>query len=176
MTAIDGQSGFRSGNHDLDQWFRRHAWNNEVTGISRTYVLDGNLHGASTVAGFYCLSMSQIEAGRLSAPTGGPAYPWPMVLIGRLARHVDLRGTGTGERLLADAFERCLVAAEGIGCAGILIDAKAEANLTFYCGHGFHALAPNPDRPWPRTLFLPMATLRDSVALGSDAPADEEPG
>ena len=170
MAEGDGQSRFRSGNGVLDSWFRKHAWHNELHGLSRTYVLEGEIGGRPAIVGFYCVSMAQVDPAQLPGAENGPHYPWPMAKIGRLARHARAMGSGTGPRLLTDALLRCLEVADSVGCAGILVDAKAEGSLAFYCRYGFSPLESNPDRPWPRTLFLPMATLRDSVALGSDAP------
>ena len=54
----------------------------------------------------------------------------PVARIGRLAVDERARGRRLGESLLIDALHRVVVAAETIGCLGILVDAKDEAAAT----------------------------------------------
>jgi len=59
----DARSGFRSGVRPLDDYFARHANENEASGVGRTYVLRRATIDDPTlpqVLGFYTLSMALI--------------------------------------------------------------------------------------------------------------------
>jgi hypothetical protein len=76
----DTRSGFRSGVRALDDYFSRHANENEASGVGRTYALR---RGATEdpalprVLGFYTLSMALIESTQATAVlrTKLPRYP-----------------------------------------------------------------------------------------------------
>jgi len=83
-----------------------------------------------------------------------PRYPTvPMVRMGRLAVDQAFRGQGLGSALLADALGRA--ARSEMAAHALMVDAKDAAAANFYQHHGFIAL---PDSP--RTLFLPLASVR----------------
>jgi hypothetical protein len=52
LSARHRVEGFRSGVPSLDEWLIRRAWNNQVSGASRTYVVAA----AGAVIGYYCLA------------------------------------------------------------------------------------------------------------------------
>ena len=86
--------------------------------------------------------------------------PIPAGLIGRLAVHTSLQGTGArlGNGLLRDGLQRMAGAAEIVGMATILVHAVDEGARSFYMKFGFAAF---PDL---RTLFLPIATVFKAIA------------
>jgi hypothetical protein len=45
----------------------------------------------------------------------------------------------------------------------VVVDAKDEAAHTFYARYGYAPLLQREDTPWPRRLFLPLATLRKAL-------------
>jgi hypothetical protein len=65
IEAADIRTGFRSGVHALDDYFRRHALANDVAGAGRAYVLrrsEADDASLPELLGFYTLSMAQIES------------------------------------------------------------------------------------------------------------------
>jgi len=73
------------------------------------------------------------------------------VALGRLAIRADLQGQGLGQLLLADAISRARNAAQAVGSAGIVVDAKDDAAARFYQHHGFVICDRDPIK-----LFLAM--------------------
>jgi ribosomal protein S18 acetylase RimI-like enzyme len=156
------RSAFRCGNDRIDAYFR-HTVSQDVR---RNYATSFVAREIATgrIAGFYTLSASNIPL--LDVPQDMarklPRYPTvPAVLIGWLARDIAFRGDGVGELLVLDAIKT--VAAAPIGAHAIFAEAIDERAVAFYRALGFMALARRP-----RTLFLPLATVRGTV--GRQAP------
>lgn len=108
------------------------------------------------IAGYYTLASASLLLAELPASIGKklPRYPSvPAVRLGRLAVDRAFKGQGLGGALLADALARA--ARAEIAAHALMVDAIDEAAAAFYRHHGFIAL---PDAP--RTLFLPLATVR----------------
>lgn len=134
----DPACGFRCGKHPLDDYFRRHALDNDQKNIGRTYVLDASdddiADGLPKIIGFYTLSMASAVSADVSSAIGKklPRYPMPVALVGRLAVDERARGRRLGGTLLVDAMERVVAAAEIIACLGIIVDAKDQDAERFY--------------------------------------------
>ena len=156
--SADSACGFRCGKHPLDDYFRRHALDNDQKNIGRAYVIDASseelANGLPQVIGFFTLSMTSAVSADVSSVIGQklPRYPMPVALIGRLAVDERARGRRLGESLLIDALERVVAAAEIIACMGIMVDAEKYRFVTV------HAAS------WPRRMFLPLQAARDALA------------
>ena len=122
------------------------------------------------VLGFYTLTLGSLE--RESLPTamarGLPRYPVPVIIIGRLARHVRVRGQGYGERLLLDAHDRALEISGHAGGVAIVVDAKDEAAAAFYAPFGYEPLETHPEGGWPRRMILALADVQKSKEFVSE--------
>jgi predicted GNAT family N-acyltransferase len=117
------------------------------------------------VLGFYTLTLGSLE--RESLPTTvskglPPRYPVPVIVIGRLARHVCVRGQGYGERLLLDAHERALEISNHAGGVAIVVDAKDAAAAVFYARFGYQYLQTVPEGVWPQRMILTLADIRQA--------------
>jgi GNAT superfamily N-acetyltransferase len=99
---------------------------------------------------------------------GLPRYPVPVIIIGRLARHVRVRGQGYGERLLLDAHDRALEISGHAGGVAIVVDAKDEAAAAFYAPFGYELLEARPEGAWPRRMILALADVQKSKELASE--------
>jgi GNAT superfamily N-acetyltransferase len=133
--------GFSSGVQALDEWLIRRAWNNQVSGASRTYVVSA----AGAVVGYYCLASGALalrEApGRIRRNMPDPI---PMAILGRLAVDQAWQGRGLGVALLRDAVERAQAASIILGIRGLLVHALSHTAADFYARYGF---APSPTNP-----------------------------
>ncbi len=132
---------FQSGNESLDQWLKRRARANQISGASRTYVAaDG-----ARVVGYYCLSSGGLDL--VEAPGGirsNMPDPIPMAILGRLAVDLNWQGKGLGVALLQDAVLRTGEAAAILGIRGILVHAISDDAKAFYEHYGFQASPKNP--------------------------------
>ena len=124
---------------------------NEVSGASRTYVVCPQKH----VIAFYILATGAVQCrnapGRIRCNMPDPI---PVIILGRLAVHLEWQKKGLGGDLLADAVKRTLQAANIAGIRALLVHALSEEAKQFYQRFGFQ---PSPTDP----LDL-MITLKDA--------------
>lgn len=69
ILAEDARSGFASGKHSLDDYFARHAFANDRSGVARAYVLrrsELDSPDLPLVLGFYTLSMASAESSHVA--------------------------------------------------------------------------------------------------------------
>jgi GNAT superfamily N-acetyltransferase len=155
ITAAHDLSQFDCGVPVLNDLLRERALKNESR-FSRTYVVcDG-----ARVAGYYCLSAGAVQ--REAAPgklrrNAPDSVPESIVvsIIGRLAVDRDYAGQGLGASLLADALRRIAGAAQSIGIAAVLVQAKDEAARAWYLGQAEWLEFPAGSR----TLWLPVGVV-----------------
>ncbi|HEY6391946.1 MAG TPA: GNAT family N-acetyltransferase [Bryobacteraceae bacterium] len=141
LSAQHDLAGFDSGEPALDDWLRRRAAQNELSGASRTYVVCAG----RKVVGYYTLAAGVIahsEApGRIRRNMPDPI---PVMILGRLAVDKNFHGQGVGTGLLRDAVLRIVQAAEIAGVRAILVHAISEAAKRFYEKYGFVASPVDP--------------------------------
>jgi GNAT superfamily N-acetyltransferase len=134
----------------LDEWLRRRALANRVSGASQTYaVCAGN-----EVVGYYALASGSISVE--SAPgrfRRNMPDPIPVAVLARLAVDGRWQGKGVGRALFRDAAMRVAQAADIIGIRGIVVHAISEEAKNFYIALGFD--------PSPREPMTLMVTLMD---------------
>lgn len=134
-------SDFACGVASLDDWLKRRARPNQISGASRTYVV---ANGANVV-GYYCLASGALalnEApGKLKRNMPDPI---PMSILGRLAVDRSWQGKGLGVALLQDAVIRTSEAAGILGIRGLLVHAISEEAKAFYERYGFTASTSQP--------------------------------
>lgn len=143
---------FDCGTASLDDWLKRRARANQVSGASRTYVAAAG----ARVVGYYCLASGALATADLPGPIRrNMPDPVPMAILGRLAVDREWRGRGLGVALLQDAVLRTVQAAAILGIRGILAHALSEEAKRFYEHHGFIA---SPTQPL--TLVLSIKGLK----------------
>jgi GNAT superfamily N-acetyltransferase len=132
---------FQSGTDSLDEWLRRRARANQVSGASRTYVVCS----VDQVIGYYCLSSGALAASAApGAIRRNMPDPIPMAILGRLAIDQRWQGKGLGSALLQDAVLRTAQAAHILGIRGILVHAISDEARAFYERYGFTGSPANP--------------------------------
>ncbi len=141
---------FDSGVIVLDDWLKRRARTNQLTGASRTYVVANAL---GVVIGYYAISAGTLSIsdapGKLRRNMPDPI---PMAVIGRLAVDHSEQSKGLGVALLQDAVLRIRQAASIMGIRGIMVHAISNDAKQFYERHGFSA-----DAKHPMTLLVSIA-------------------
>lgn len=134
-------ASFDSGEAVLDEWLRRRAAQNEVSGASRTYVACAGMR----VIGCYSLAVGVAAheqlAGRVKRNMSDPI---PVMVLGRLAVDQASQGKGIGTGLLKDALLRTMQAAHIAGIRALLVHAISVAAKRFYEAYGFIASPVDP--------------------------------
>jgi GNAT superfamily N-acetyltransferase len=129
ISAGDQLEDFDCGVPVLNEWLRRRAIANHVSGASRSYVV---CRGAKVV-GYYCLAAGAIA---LTSATGSVRRnmpdPIPAVILGRLAVDLTAKGQGLGAGLLLHAIEQTQEAAKIAGVRALLVHAKDDSSANFY--------------------------------------------
>ncbi len=122
----------------------------------------------SNVMGYYTLSSESLGREQIPAKYINklPAnYQAPVILLGRLARHIHAKGTGLGEHLLIDALFRSYTLSENsIGAMAVVVDPINEHAVRFYHKYGFIQL------PDSGKMFLPMHTIKQVMSSYSFTP------
>lgn len=137
LTALHRLDGFQCSAPGLTRWLIDRAYQNQLSGASRCFVCCDE-HG--NVVGYYALA-----AGAMSHETApgrvrrNMPNPIPVIVLGRLAVHVEWMGQGIGKGLLKDAVMRAVQASGQIGARAMLCHAVDDAAKSFYLKHGFIA-------------------------------------
>jgi GNAT superfamily N-acetyltransferase len=148
-------AAFTSGVPVLDDWLRRRARGNQVSGASRCFVICAD----DAVIGYYALAAGGVAAAvapgrfRRNMPE-----PIPIAVLGRLAVDRAHQGRGIGRALFRDSALRVMQAAEAIGIRSMLVHAISEDAKAFYIALGFS------ESPFePMTLMVTLTDLRESM-------------
>ena len=143
---------FTSGVASLDDWLRRRARANQVSGATRTYVVCLERR----VIAYYALASGVVTVE--SAPgqfRRNTPNPIPVAVLARLAVDRDWQGKGIGRALFRDAALRVTQAADVIGIRGIVVHAISEEAKNLYMALGF-----DPSPREPMTLMVTLADIR----------------
>jgi ribosomal protein S18 acetylase RimI-like enzyme len=145
---------FDCGDPSLNDWLKKRALKNDLTGASRTYVVT---YG-SDVVGYYTLAAGCIYHNEASGKIKrNMPNPIPAMVLGRLAVDINHQGRAIGTGLLQDAVKRTWQASFILGIRVILVHALNEKAKLFYEKYGFRASPIND-------LTL-MVTLQEVKAL-----------
>jgi ribosomal protein S18 acetylase RimI-like enzyme len=153
LGAAHDRATFNCGSDPLNRYLREQVGQDIRRRVAACFVA---LSDERRVAGYYTLASTSLILTDLPAATIKklPRYPTvPAVRMGRLAVDREFKGQGLGGAMLGDALHRAV--RTEIAAFAMVVDAKDESAVAFYRHHGFIAL---PDSP--RTLFLPLATVR----------------
>ena len=145
-------AGFDCGDDTLNLWLLKWALGNQRSGATRTFVL---CNADVAVKAYVALAAGAVAVaaspGRFRRNMPDPI---PVVVLARLAVCRSVQGQGLARALLADAFERVLVASEQIGVRGIVVHAASPAARDFYLHMGF-----DPSPSDPNTLLLRLVDV-----------------
>jgi GNAT superfamily N-acetyltransferase len=147
---------FHSGEASLDDWLKRRARANQVSGASRTYVVCQE----RSVVGYYALASGVVAVE--SAPgrfRRNMPNPIPVAVLARLAVDREWQGRGIGRGLFRDAARRVAHAADVIGIRGIVVHAISNEAKQFYLALGFDASPGDP-----MMLMVTLSDIRAALA------------
>jgi predicted N-acetyltransferase YhbS len=157
ITEDDDRNLFDCGRESLNTWFRRHAWANQASDLSRVNVITDTMSGR--IVGYVTLSAAQIERAFLPKPQQrNRPDPVPAMLLGQLAVDRDFQGQGHAVSLLQFALKAALRASEIIGCMGVITHPLDAGVRGFYARWGFQDLPFDPRR----AMMARMVDLRQS--------------
>jgi GNAT superfamily N-acetyltransferase len=157
LSEDDERGQFDCGRDSLNAWFRRHAWHNHVSGVSRVSIICDAATGA--IAGYVTLSAAQIEREFLAkAHQRNKPDPVPATLLGQLAVDKAHQGQGHARSLLHFALTVALGVSREVGSFGVLTHPIDEQVRRFYRRWGFEDVPFDPRR----SMIVRMADLEKS--------------
>jgi GNAT superfamily N-acetyltransferase len=150
LAQIHDSSAFDCGEPVLNEWLKRRAFANQVSGASRTFVVVGE---RNQVLAYYALAAGAVvHSDAIGSVRRNMPDPIPVMVLGRLAVDRSCQGQQLGSALLKDAFLRTVSVSENIGIRALLVHAINDAAKQFYIRRGFQA---SPVNPYTLMLRLP---------------------
>jgi GNAT superfamily N-acetyltransferase len=145
LSQNDERNHFDCGQDALNAWFQRHAWQNHVSGVSRTSVICDASNGF--IVGYVTLSSAQIEREFLAkAHRRNKPNPVPVTLLGQLAVDKAYQGQGHARSLLRFALAVALHTSREVGSFGVITHPIDEQVRAFYRRWGFEDVPFDPSR------------------------------
>lgn len=137
LTTAHCLDDFSCGEPILDEWLKRRAMANQVSGASRIFVVtgqDGHVYG-------YCAMAAGAVSHQMA--TGGVRRnmpdPIPVMVLARLAVDRRAQGIRLGGALLRDAVNRAVNVSQNTGVRALLVHALDARAKQFYERYGFQA-------------------------------------
>ncbi|MHB1609905.1 MAG: GNAT family N-acetyltransferase [Acidiferrobacter sp.] len=137
----------------LDDWLKRRAFANQVSGATRTFVVADAEH---TVLGYYAMAAGAVaHQSATRAIRHNMPDPVPVMVLARLAVDTRAQGKKLGAALLRDAVTRAVAVSQNAGVPALLVHALNDRARQFYEHYGFQASPAHPT-----TLMLRLAGTR----------------
>jgi GNAT superfamily N-acetyltransferase len=142
LAAAHLLSSFECGEPALDEWLKRRALNNQLSGASRTFVV---VDDEQRVRGFYALAAGAVaHTTATSSVRRNMPDPIPVMVLGRLAVDRRAQGIQLGAALLQDAVHRAIAVSQNTGVRALLVHALHEQAKAFYEHYGFQESPTHP--------------------------------
>jgi GNAT superfamily N-acetyltransferase len=154
LTASHRLDLFSCGESVLDDWLKRRAMANQITGASRTFVA---VDPEQRVLAYYAMAAGAVShvmatgSVRRNMPD-----PIPVMVLGRLAVATQAQGCWGGGARREDAGDRAGAGSHNAGVRALLVHAIHERAKTFYAHYGFEV---SPMHPMTLMLRLHQGTL-----------------
>lgn len=149
---------FECGETVLDEWLKRRAMNNQLSGASRTFVVTDQ---DCRVYGYYAMAAGAVSHQlATSAVRRNMPDPVPVMVLARLAVDQRTQGIKLGASLLQDAVKRAVVVSQNAGVRAVLVHALHDNAKGFYEHYGFQA---SPLHPMTLMLRLNPCPARKSA-------------
>ena len=128
--------GFDCGEAVLDDWLKRRALANQLSGASRTFVVTDD---GSRVVGYYAMAAGAVSHQMATSPVRrNMPDPVPVMVLGRLAVDHRAHGMKLGAALLQDAVNRAVAVSKVLGVQQAIDELKKLSdnpsliNYTYY--------------------------------------------
>ncbi len=143
---------FECGESVLDEWLKRRAMANQLSGATRTFVVADQ---DKRVYGYYAMAAGAV-AHKLasSAVRRNMPDPIPVMVLARLAVDTRAQGIKLGAAMLRDAVNRAVAVSENAGVRALLVHALHDRAKQFYEHYGFQV---SPTHPMTLMLRLSIA-------------------
>ncbi len=143
---------FACGEPSLDDWLKRRALSNHLSGASRTFVA---VDPEGRVFGYYAMAAGavthQVATGSVRRNMPDPV---PVLVLARLAVDQRTQGIKLGASLLQDAVIRAQAVSQNAGVRALLVHALNDRAKQFYVHYGFYESPLHP-----MTLMLRLDAL-----------------
>ena len=144
---------FASGEASLDEWLKRRALSNQLSGASRTFVVTDQ---EERVFGYYAMAVGAVSHQMAtSGVRRNMPDPIPVMVLARLAIDRRTQGIKLGAALLQDAVNRTVAVSQNAGVRALLVHALHDRAKQFYEHYGFQE---SPQHPM--TLMLRLNTVK----------------
>lgn len=142
LSATHDFTDFDCGVPILNDWLKRRALANQLSGASRTFVVTDD---AGQVLGYYALAAGAVaHHDATGSIRRNMPDPIPVMVVGRLAVDRRAQGMRLGGALLKDVLQRTLNVAQHAGVRALLVHALDESARQFYEHYGFQR---SPSQP-----------------------------
>lgn len=133
---------FECGESILDDWLKRRAMSNQLSGASRTFVVADQDHH---VYGYYAMAAGAVSHQLATSPIKrNMPDPVPVMVLGRLAVDRRAQGMHLGASLLQDAVNRAIAVSQNAGVRALLVHALHDQAKRFYEHYGFQVSPVHP--------------------------------
>ena len=153
---------FACGEAALDEWLKRRALANQLSGVSRTFVV---VNSEQCVIGYYAMAAGAVShAMATSGVRRNMPDPIPVMVLARLAVDHRAQGIKLGAALLQDAVNRAMVVSQHAGVRALLVHALNDRARQFYEHYGFRE---SPQHPMTLMLRLNTGPAQNPVPTPS---------
>jgi len=146
------RKGFSCGVVELDNYIKQYVSQDVKRKLAVCYALEDE---HANVIAYYTLSSGSVDLNDIpdDLKSSLKYTEIPVVIIGRLAVHVDYQGKKLGQILLIDALKRIMEISALVGNHAVIVDPINEAAEKFYSKFGFIQLKDS------KRMFLPLKTV-----------------
>lgn len=133
---------FTCGEAVLDNWLKRRAMANQMSGASRTFVVADQEH---RIFGYYAMAAGAVSHQMAtSSIRRNMPDPVPVMVLARLAVDTQAQGIKLGAALLQDAVNRAVAVSHNTGVRALLVHAINDRAKQFYEYYGFQVSPAHP--------------------------------
>ncbi len=160
----DDTNSFDCGNHQLNEYLKKYARQDQRRMFGVTYVAVCCHESPSKVIGYFTLATTSIPRQGLSEQLlkGLPKYQGlPAFLLARLAVDKTFQNKQIGELLLSKCFEHCLAISKCIAARYLVADALMSA-VTWYERYNFRRVE-GSGIPEMTKMFVDLQVIRSSI-------------
>lgn len=142
LTSNHLLDSFECGESVLDEWLKRRAMTNQMSGASRTFVVTDQ---DSRVYGYYAMAAGAVSHQQATSTVHrNMPDPVPVMVLARLAVDHHAQGIQLGAALQQDAVNRTVVVSQNAGVRALLVHALNDSAKAFYEHFGFQVSPLHP--------------------------------